>query len=359
MKTLPETTLRHFFRQLSNGLQVLNAEKISHRDLKPQNIFLLTRNSVPVERDTNYQNIVLKIGDFGLSKKMITGRWSSTQCGTLTFMAPEVLDKSRIRDDSTKPHNSKADLWSLGLILYASLRGREEVYDMFPPEASKPYLGSTEIQLLHNMHAQMEQGAASLSPEIGSEDLKNFLCGLLQIDFRERMSFAQFVKHPFLSSTTELDKTSNEDVPDHIDIPTRNNDSDGNKRQSFPPKLRPDFPYRDYQKVAGIYSGAIADESKIPQKWDVFGHTGKYKVTRAFYKWELVFHGMITCEGVGIWRKENSKGPRRAFFEPYQQYMVYLCKNNMVDKEKMIGALNEQHDLGQSDKDDTISKIRR
>ena len=359
MVTLPETTLRHFFRQLSNGLKVLNAEKILHRDLKPQNIFLHTQNSASVKRDTPCQNILLKIGDFGLSKKTTTGRWSNTRCGTLTFMAPEVLDNSSIRDGSTELHRSKADLWSLGLIFYASLCGRKTVIDLVPSIDTREFLGPRQLNLFHEMHDQMEQRAASLTPQVGSEELRNFLCGMLQRDFTERMSFTQFMEHPFLASNT-CDGNKDTYAPDPNDFVTRIADNSDDTKLVVTSISVPiaEFPYSDYQKVVEIHTGAIADESKIPQRWEVFNHRGNYMVTRAFCRWEQVFHGTITCEGIGIWRNKNSKGRRIAFIEIFQQYLVHLCKKNLVDEEKMIKALNEEHNLGQREKADIVFSIR-
>ena len=67
-----------------------------HRDLKPENVFI--------------NNKVLKIADFGLSKPAEMG---TTYCGTSYYMSPEILMKA--------PHDSKADLWSMGVILYFTL----------------------------------------------------------------------------------------------------------------------------------------------------------------------------------------------------------------------------------------------
>ena len=71
--------VQSWFGQLVSGLSYMKQMNLIHRDLKPANIFL-----------TNFK--VLKIGDFGLSKNLDTSSLATqTVCGTLIYMAPEVL----------------------------------------------------------------------------------------------------------------------------------------------------------------------------------------------------------------------------------------------------------------------------
>ena len=59
----------------------MHKRRIVHRDLKPGNIFL-------------NKNLEVKIGDFGLAKKFAyIGEKIKDHCGTLQYMAPEVVDK--------------------------------------------------------------------------------------------------------------------------------------------------------------------------------------------------------------------------------------------------------------------------
>lgn len=64
-KSIPEKTVWHYFVQICRGVEVLHANKILHRDLKPKNIFLTAGN-------------VVKIGDLGCSK-LTKGQLSKTQ----------------------------------------------------------------------------------------------------------------------------------------------------------------------------------------------------------------------------------------------------------------------------------------
>ncbi|KAL0631186.1 hypothetical protein Q9L58_009953 [Maublancomyces gigas] len=65
--------------QVVEGLVVLHAEGICHRDLKPQNILVASRDPLWV-----------KIADFGTSKRSANTALR-TMCGTQGYMAPELL----------------------------------------------------------------------------------------------------------------------------------------------------------------------------------------------------------------------------------------------------------------------------
>ncbi|KAG6504780.1 CBL-interacting protein kinase 16-like [Zingiber officinale] len=103
---LPEDQARRYFRQLISAVDFCHRRGVSHRDLKPENLLL--------DHDGN-----LKVSDFGLSALPEQRRNDGllhTQCGTPTYVAPEVI-RRRGYD------GAKADLWSCGVILYVLLAG--------------------------------------------------------------------------------------------------------------------------------------------------------------------------------------------------------------------------------------------
>jgi serine/threonine protein kinase len=76
----------------------MHHKHILHRDIKTLNIFI-------AEGD------ILKLGDFGISREIESSKAKlQTAAGTPYFMAPEVLKGI--------PYDSKADMWSIGVILY-------------------------------------------------------------------------------------------------------------------------------------------------------------------------------------------------------------------------------------------------
>ncbi len=99
-KCLGEPEAAYYFWQVLRGIRFLHERGIIHRDIKPENI-LLDEGDVP------------KISDFGWS---VEGGARKTFCGTLEYMAPEVLQRGN--------YDEKVDVWALGILLYEMLHGR-------------------------------------------------------------------------------------------------------------------------------------------------------------------------------------------------------------------------------------------
>ncbi|KAL5209424.1 hypothetical protein ABZP36_005047 [Zizania latifolia] len=166
-KRVSETVAKHFIQQLASGLQMLRESNVVHRDLKPQNILLVANN----------ENSLLKIADFGFAKFLEPFSLAETLCGSPLYMAPEVMQAQK--------YDAKADLWSVGIILYQLVTG------------SPPFTGNSQIQLLRNILNTHEiRFPSDCKLSIGCIDLCR---KLLQINSVERLTVEEFVNHPFLS----------------------------------------------------------------------------------------------------------------------------------------------------------------
>nr|XP_009688189.1 PREDICTED: serine/threonine-protein kinase Nek8 isoform X3 [Struthio camelus australis] len=101
---LDEDTILHFFVQILLALHHVHTKQILHRDLKTQNILL------------DKHRMIVKIGDFGISKILSSKSKAYTVVGTPCYISPELCEG--------KPYNQKSDIWALGCVLYelASLK---------------------------------------------------------------------------------------------------------------------------------------------------------------------------------------------------------------------------------------------
>uniref|UniRef100_A0A7M4FN62 non-specific serine/threonine protein kinase n=1 Tax=Crocodylus porosus TaxID=8502 RepID=A0A7M4FN62_CROPO len=112
MRTLSEDTIRLFLQQIAGAMKMLHSKGIIHRDLKPQNILL----SYAGGRKSNPNNIRIKIADFGFARYLQNNMMAATLCGSPMYMAPEVI--------MSQHYDAKADLWSIGTIIYQCLTGK-------------------------------------------------------------------------------------------------------------------------------------------------------------------------------------------------------------------------------------------
>ncbi|HEU0031144.1 MAG TPA: serine/threonine-protein kinase [Kofleriaceae bacterium] len=107
---LPVCDAVDYILQAAEGMAEAHGHGIVHRDLKPDNLFLANRSD---------GSQVIKVLDFGISKASVTGIATKTGdiMGSPAYMAPEQMQ-------STKDVDARADVWSLGVILYQLISGR-------------------------------------------------------------------------------------------------------------------------------------------------------------------------------------------------------------------------------------------
>ncbi|KAI8989542.1 kinase-like domain-containing protein [Pilobolus umbonatus] len=169
---LPENVVRHFLKQLANALQFLRSKNLVHRDIKPQNLLLIP-SSDP------HALPILKVADFGFARFLPNASLAETLCGSPLYMGPEIL--------SHQKYDAKADLWSVGSVLYEMITGKT------------PFRAENHLDLLKKIqdnndriHFPDEKDERIV---IGS-DLKDLIRKLLKKSPTERLSFEEFFIHP-------------------------------------------------------------------------------------------------------------------------------------------------------------------
>ncbi|KAM6155524.1 serine/threonine-protein kinase ULK1 isoform 1-T1 [Rhynchocyon petersi] len=189
MRTLSEDTIRLFLQQIAGAMQLLHSKGIIHRDLKPQNILL----SNPGGRRANPNNIRVKIADFGFARYLQSNMMAATLCGSPMYMAPEVI--------MSQHYDGKADLWSIGTIVYQCLTGKA------PFQASSPQ----DLRLFYEKNKTL----VPTIPRETSAPLRQLLLALLQRNHKDRMDFDAFFHHPFLDASSSVKKAPPVPVPSY------------------------------------------------------------------------------------------------------------------------------------------------
>ncbi|XP_065760184.1 serine/threonine-protein kinase ULK1 isoform X2 [Muntiacus reevesi] len=189
MRTLSEDTIRLFLQQIAGAMRLLHSKGIIHRDLKPQNILL----SNPGGRRANPNNIRVKIADFGFARYLQSNMMAATLCGSPMYMAPEVI--------MSQHYDGKADLWSIGTIVYQCLTGKA------PFQASSPQ----DLRLFYEKNKTL----VPTIPRETSAPLRQLLLALLQRNHKDRMDFDEFFHHPFLDASAAVKKSPPVPVPSY------------------------------------------------------------------------------------------------------------------------------------------------
>jgi len=176
-KLFQEDVASKIIWKLLDATQYLHALGIVHRDLKPENILCLDE----------HDDTAIVISDFGLSKFAAPHTEMTMPCGTLAYVAPEVL--------AMKGYGRKVDLWSLGCIMHLLLRGVLP----FDGHTKDEVVEKTLNKKLNLTHKKWDRV---------SEDAKDLIAKLLVKDPEQRITLDDALKHRWFD---KLKTTMNDD----------------------------------------------------------------------------------------------------------------------------------------------------
>ncbi|RCV44927.1 hypothetical protein SETIT_9G414100v2 [Setaria italica] len=156
-----EELARIYTAEIVSAVAHLHANGIMHRDLKPENILL--------DADGHAM-----LTDFGVAKEFDENTRSNSMCGTVEYMAPEIVQG--------RGHDKAADWWSVGILLFEMLTGkppfvggnRDKIQQKIVKEKIKlPTYLSSEVHSLLKGLLHKEAGRRLGSGTGGSDEIKN------------------------------------------------------------------------------------------------------------------------------------------------------------------------------------------
>lgn len=121
------------FTQTASAVAYLHERKMVHRDIKPENIL--------IDRAGNF-----KLCDFGFCAPYGTDTKRNTLCGTMEYLAPEVI--------TSKQQDDKVDIWCLGILLYELVHKKT------------PYGGKNVMELIQEIRTKALGFRSTLHPEL-------------------------------------------------------------------------------------------------------------------------------------------------------------------------------------------------
>jgi len=150
-----------YISQIVEALTYCHKRNVLHRDLKPENIL------VGLDRE-------LKLADFGWSA-LLEKDGRNTLCGTLDYLPPEMLNK--------QTHDTRCDLWALGILAYEFLEGRA------------PF----ETQCTQETYKNIKTATPSFKTPC-TDDAKDFVNRLLMKLPQDRMNLHEVRQHRFVQT---------------------------------------------------------------------------------------------------------------------------------------------------------------
>mmetsp|Transcript_89181 Transcript_89181/g.238101 ORF Transcript_89181/g.238101 Transcript_89181/m.238101 type:complete len:338 (-) Transcript_89181:67-1080(-) len=174
---LTEAEAGSAFRQILLAVQHMHAKGVVHCDLKPENILY----SSPAH-DT------IKIADFGFAQ--LTDQSSSlAHQGTVSYAAPEILDE--------KPFDASADMWSLGVLLYAMMTG-------FAPFGQSPTRHSRAADRIRRAQLNFKYPVFS---SISGEAV-DLIQRLVVVSPSQRLTAEEALRHPWVAKHAPANQPS-------------------------------------------------------------------------------------------------------------------------------------------------------
>ncbi|XP_052739179.1 uncharacterized protein LOC112049641 isoform X1 [Bicyclus anynana] len=160
---MSEPAAARSFAQMVAAVGYCHASGVVHRDLKAENLLL--------DKDMN-----IKLADFGFSNEYTAGAPLATWCGSPPYAAPELFEGRQY-------DGPKADVWSLGVVLYVLVCG------------ALPFDGGT----LSELRASVLGGKFRI-PYFMSQACEQLIRHMLVLEPERRLSLRGVARHRWLAA---------------------------------------------------------------------------------------------------------------------------------------------------------------
>ncbi|CAN5795749.1 hypothetical protein BH09MYX1_BH09MYX1_31600 [soil metagenome] len=229
-------TACHIARQVCRALAAAHGRGIVHRDMKPENVFLVNRDD----------GIHVKVIDFGISKEAGPSNLTKTGVvmGTPSYMAPE-----QARGDRVDP---RADIYALGAMLYHMVTGK------------KPFDGDDATSTLTLVITEEATRPRALNDAI-PEGLEVVIQRAMAKDLRERYATMQ-----------DLDAALApwDIAPSGVSLPVIDRSNPRMAAGTSPKMARQNFDANARTMVAGGGTSAVGDEVRVARPTIVLAMLG-------------------------------------------------------------------------------------
>ena len=192
-------------------VQHLHSKNICHRDIKLENILLVTQSTDSIRAsnitavppspispsfDTLQQAFqpTIRLADFGLARPYPSGERLTTRCGSEEYASPQLLRGEH------GYHPEKTDVWALGCVLFAMLTGEMAFHSAGPGCVRRMYTKICTGQYNWPSGQHREEEEEGHLPPI-SDEAKRMVQRCLEVDESRRADCAELLLHPWFQRT--------------------------------------------------------------------------------------------------------------------------------------------------------------
>ena len=202
-KGLPEEIVQYLMKQIIEAFKYLHNKRILHRNIKLENI-LINYEDENDKLNNNIMKAKIKIIDFEFSKYLEKGKLTYTTLGSPSYMSPLLLYKlNSSKNNKNKGYDEKEEIWSLGIIFYELLVGKN------------PFEAEDMAELVE----KVEKGIYKIPSNISKEAV-SFMNGMIQYDSNKRLTIDELSCHNFLN------KKCKDFIENEIEINFKKTDKD-------------------------------------------------------------------------------------------------------------------------------------